>query len=110
MSDLRKGGGNNSPLVVLGLVLALGLVGCGGQSEVRGESYTIFVHGGSLLPRGGMDADIEGTLTTRGACVLLQSNWSYIAFPVIWPAGTSIVSENPLTLQLPSGGDSQSGR
>lgn len=103
MSGLRKGGGSSSPLVVLGFVLALGLVGCGGQSEVRGESCTIFVHGGSLLPRGGMDADIEGTLTTRGACVLLQSSWSDIAFPVIWPAGTSIVGEYPLTLQLPSG-------
>ena len=85
------------------VLLALALVGCGGQSEVRGDDYTIFVHGGSLLPRGGMDAEIEGTLTTRGACVLLQSSWSDIAFPVIWPAGTSIVSEHPLTLRLRSG-------
>ena len=88
---------------VLGLVLALALVGCGGQSEVSGDDYTIFVHGGSLLPRGGEHALIEGTLATRDGCVLLEQEGFDIAYPVVWPSGTSIVREDPLTLELPSG-------
>lgn len=90
--------------VVLVLVLALALAGCGGQSEVTGDDYTIFIHGGSLLPRGGDDALVEGTLTTRDGCVLLEHLEGFeIAYPVVWPSGTSIISEEPLTLKLPSG-------
>ena len=103
MSDVGTGGGKNSRWMVLALVLTLGIVGCGGQSEVIGDNYTIFVQGGSLLPRGGEDALIEGTLTTRSGCVLLQMEGFDHAYPVIWPSGTSIASEDPLTLRLPSG-------
>lgn len=90
---------------VVATVLALGLVGCGGQSEIERGEYTIYVHGGSLLPRGGEDALIEGTLITRDGCVLIdQGDDGFdIAYPVIWPSGTSIASEDPLTLRLPSG-------
>jgi hypothetical protein len=85
-------------------VLALGLAGCGGQSEVERGEHTIYVHRGSLLPRGGEDALIEGTLVTRDGCVLIDQGGGFdIAFPVIWPSGTSIASEDPLTLRLRSG-------
>lgn len=90
---------------VLAVALALGVVGCGGQSEVSRGDYTIYVHGGSLLPRGGEDALIEGTLTTRNGCVLLQMVGFDHAYPVIWPSGTSIAGDDPLTLRLPSGDD-----
>ena len=88
---------------VLAALLALALVGCGGQSELSGGDHTIFVHGRSLLPRGGQDALIQGTLALRDGCVLLEQDEFAIAYPVIWPSGTSIVSDDPLTLQLPSG-------
>lgn len=39
--------------MVAGFVLALVLVACGGQVVVEGERYSTFVHGASLLPRGG---------------------------------------------------------
>lgn len=92
--------------VVLVLALTLALAGCGGQSEVGGDDYTIFVHGGSLLPRGGEDALVEGMLTTRDECVLLEHIEGFdIAYPVVWPSGTSITNEDPLTLKLPSGAE-----
>jgi hypothetical protein len=90
--------------LVVASVLAVGLVGCGGQTEIERGEYTIYVHGGSLLPRGGEDALIEGALIMRDGCVLIDRGGGFdIAFPVIWPSGTSIASDDPLTLRLPSG-------
>lgn len=89
--------------VVLGLVLALALAGCGGQSELSGDDHTVFVHGHSLFPRGGEHAIIQGTLAAHDGCVLLEQEGVDIAYPVVWPSGTSIASEDPLTLELPSG-------
>lgn len=88
----------------LAIVLAAVLAGCGdgGQAEVSRGRYTIYVHDDSLLPRGGDDALISGTLVTRGGCVLVgQENGT--AYPVVWPSGTSIVDDDPLTLELGSG-------
>lgn len=42
-----------------------------------------------------------GTLSTHDGCVLLEAGDT--AYPVVWPQGTSISSEDPLTLELPSG-------
>jgi hypothetical protein len=86
-----------------GIILVLALVACGGQAMVEGEEHSIFVHGGSLLPRGGEDAEIRGTLATRNGCVVLEQEDLDVAYPVVWPSGTSIASESPLTLELPSG-------
>lgn len=87
----------------LGIVLALALIGCGGQSEVSRGGVTIFVHGDSVLPRGGEDGLIEGALVVRDGCVLLEREGSKDAYPIVWPSGTSISKEDPLTLKLPSG-------
>lgn len=103
MGAMGSAGGNTSTWMVLAVVLALGVGGCGGQSEVSGDTYTIYVHDGSLLPRGGEDALVQGTLTTWGGCVMLQQEGFDHLYPVVWPSGTSIASENPLTLRLPSG-------
>jgi hypothetical protein len=84
-------------------LLALPLVACGGQAVASGSQHTIYVHGGSLLPRGGEDALIQGPLASRNGCVVLAQEGSDIAYPVLWPSGTSIVGEDPLTLSLPSG-------
>lgn len=90
--------------VMLVLILPLALAGCGGQSEVAGDDYTIFVHGASLLPSGGTDALVEGKLATRDGCLLLEHLEGFdIAYPVVWPSGTAITTEEPLTLELPSG-------
>lgn len=42
-------------------------------------------------------------MALRDGCVLLEQEEFAIAYPVIWPSGTSIVSDDPLTLELASG-------
>lgn len=87
------------------LAMSMVLTSCGGgTSAVESGDYTIYVHGSSLLPRGGTagDAEIEGTLALRGSCVVLEAEnegW----WPVVWPAGTSIASDDPFVVSLPSG-------
>jgi hypothetical protein len=89
---------------VLAAVVVVAVAGCGsgGQSEVSRGQYTIYVHHGSLLPRGGADALLEGTLVTTGDCVHLETE-AGAAHPVVWPSGTSIADDDPLTLRLGSG-------
>lgn len=95
--------GSGRWVVAAVLMAAFALAGCGGQSTVAGDTHTIFVHDRSLLPRGGEDAEIRGTLAIRDGCVLLAQEDVGVAYPVIWPSGTSIASEDPLALELPSG-------
>ncbi|MFW6195028.1 MAG: hypothetical protein ACOC5M_00720 [Chloroflexota bacterium] len=97
---MRRRGSQILTAAALGLVVAFALVGCDGQSEVSGDKYSIYVQD-ALFPREGEDGVVFGRLVTRDGCVLLEEG--DIAFPVIWPRGTSIASEDPLTLELPSG-------
>lgn len=89
---------------LLAVVAMSVFVGCGGggQSDQRLGEFTIYVHGGSLLPRAGEDALIEGVLATREGCVLIERD-DGDSYPVVWPSGTSIIDDDPLTLELPGG-------
>lgn len=82
-------------------VLALASCG-GGQSEESVGDFTIYVHGSSILSRGGEDSLLEGELVVRDGCVLLAQETGEL-FPVVWPSGTSIVDEDPFTLEFTSG-------
>lgn len=84
------------------VVLVL-LTSCGGQRGVESGDYTIYVQGQSLIPRGGLDAQIEGTLALHDGCVVVESEETGAWYPVVWPAGTSIASDDPLAIRLPSG-------
>lgn len=96
-------------------VLMVALTGCGGginEQTVGDEDLHFFVHGGGLLPRGGQDAEVGGTLTTGDGCVMLDQDGN--RFPVVWPSGTSVEGTDPLVVELPSGeqlseGDQVSG-
>lgn len=99
--------------VALALMAGL-LTGCGGVREqsVGDDDLRFFVHGRSVLPSGGMDAQVVGALTSADGCVLLERDDT--RFPVVWPSGTSVASTDPLTIALPSGeelnlGDQVSG-
>ena len=87
------------------LVAALMLVGavsaCGGQTVVTEGDVTLLVHKGSLLPRGGTDAVVAGSLVLRNGCVGLVVGDRVLA--VIWPSGTELADVDPLTVRLPSG-------
>jgi hypothetical protein len=92
-------------------VLVIVLAGCGngGQTTIGRGSSTIYVHGDSMLPRGGDDALIEGRVVARDGCVLLGFGGD-ATYPVIWPSGTSIANDDPLTLRLRSGDEVAVGR
>lgn len=80
------------------------LAGCGGgidEQTVGDGDLHFFVHGGELLPRGGEDAEVGGTLTTGDGCVMLDQDGN--RFPVVWPSGTSVEATDPLVIELPSG-------
>jgi len=80
------------------------LGGCGAseQTAVSRGPYTVYVHGDALLPRGGDDALVQATVVARNGCVLLGYG-DGAAYPVIWPSGTVITDDDPLTLTLRSG-------
>jgi hypothetical protein len=84
-------------------MLLVGLTSCRGQHAVESGDYTIYVHGSSLLPRGGLDAQIEGLLALHDGCVVLESEESQGWYPVVWPTRTSIASADPFAIKLPSG-------
>lgn len=99
-------------LAVVALLVVL--VGCSGHRVVESGGHTIYVHGGSLLPRGGMEALVEGTLGLHDGCVVLAWQDEDLWYPVVWPAGTSIASSDPFVIGLASGvevavGDEVSG-
>jgi hypothetical protein len=99
MSSPRQG------LLGVSLAVALSvLVGCGtsDQTAISRGPYTVYVHGDSMLPRGGDDALIEATVVARDGCVLLGFGGD-ATYPVIWPSGTSITDDDPLTLRMRSG-------
>jgi hypothetical protein len=81
--------------------LAVLLSACGGQSAQTVGEYTIYVHDPSI-PSGGEDALVGGTLMIRSGCVLLGEPDADVAYPVIWPSGTSIVDDDPLMLETPT--------
>lgn len=79
------------------------LTGCGGvrEEQVGDGDLRFFVHGRSVLPSGGMDAQIGGTLAAADGCVLFEQGG--IRHPVVWPSGTSVADTDPLVIELPSG-------
>ena len=92
-------------LVLLGGLLA----GCGGVSQQRvgDDDVRFFVHGRTVLPSGGMEAQVVGVLAAADGCVLLDQDGN--RFPVVWPSGTSVAGTDPLVIELPSGEQLQLG-
>lgn len=53
---------------------------------------------------GGMGADVVGRVELGpSGCVLLYDSMSDVAYPVVWPAGTNLVSVEPLAIELEDG-------
>ncbi len=88
----------------MALVLAGAVAGCGGPSVTTEGDVTLLVHGGALLPRGGDDAQIVGTVAVRNGCVgLAAEGQPDRVLAAIWPSGTRLDGVDPVRLRLPSG-------
>ena len=75
-------------------VLVLPLSGCGGQVISAGDVTVLVSERGS----GGMDALGGGVLEVVGGC--LGASGSVI----VWPHGTDVVQDDPLTIDIPDYG------
>jgi hypothetical protein len=79
-----------------GLLLSLFLTGCGGEGEVlEAGDVTVLV---SAETDQGMAAEGGGTLEVVGGCLGTDG------YVVVWPHGTEVVDEDPLTIDVPGAG------
>lgn len=86
----------NRAVALLGAAVVIGgsLAGCGGKVITAGDT-TILI---SEFAENGMDAMGGGRLEVVGGC--LGASGAVI----VWPYGTEVVSEDPLTISLPGKG------
>jgi hypothetical protein len=76
------------------LMICLGLTGCAGKVIVAGDVSVLV----SERATSGMDALGGGRLEVVGGC--LGASGSVI----VWPHGTKVVNEDPLTIDIPDNG------
>ncbi|WP_024287644.1 hypothetical protein [Cellulomonas sp. KRMCY2] len=84
-------------LIVAYLAVALGgilLSACGGH-VISAEDVTVLV---SERTRGGMEALGEGRIEVVGGCL------GAFGSIIVWPHGTEVVKEDPLTIDIPGYG------
>jgi hypothetical protein len=103
--DRQKHGVLKAVKVIFVAASLLSLAACSGSAQraVESDGYTIYVHSGSLLPRGGTHALVVGLLALRDRCVVLERSDGSDWYPVVWPSGTRIASTDPFVVRLPSG-------
>ena len=70
------------------------LGGCGGQVISAGDVAVLV----SEFPSGGMDADGGGRLEVLGGCLAASGS------VMVWPPGTGVVDDDPLTIEVPDNG------
>ena len=101
----RRGPRFSFPLVGTAL-LAWTLSGCGGAEVAVVDDVTVLIGARS---GSGMDALLPGRLAVVDGCLGLDYEDGAVAYVVIWPHGTEVVRDNPLTLALPDGEEYQLG-
>lgn len=86
-------------LPLLLIAVAAPLAGCGGAKDseadrlvVRTETATVLV---SRPREDSMYALIDGAVAVKDGCLALDDN------VMIWPPGTTVVREEPLTIEVP---------
>ncbi|MFO6454464.1 MULTISPECIES: hypothetical protein [unclassified Aeromicrobium] len=81
--------------ILAALLLALALTGCGGKEITAGDATVLVGERSSS----GADALGGGTLELVGGCLGASG------VVVIWPVGTDVVDEDPLTIDIPDLGE-----
>lgn len=89
-----------SALAMAGSLLML--TGCGGADVVDAGDVTVLVGEGS---GDGMTALLPGRLAVVEGCLGLESQDVDAAHVVVWPHGTEVVDEDPLTISIPDDGE-----
>lgn len=96
----------------VGLVLVAlswpSLTSCSGQDEPADEAVTLTAEDGTLVfvsapGDDGMTALTEGPLQVENGCLGIAD------FAVIWPSGTSVSDQQPLTIDVPGIGATRLG-
>lgn len=80
--------------LVAGPIICLGLTGCTGKVIVAGEVSVLV----SERATSGMDALGGGQLEVVGGCLGADGT------VIVWPHGTTVVNEDPLTIDIPDNG------
>ena len=79
---------------VAGLIICSGLIGCAGKVIVAGDVSVLV----SERATSGMDALGGGRLEVVGGCLGADGT------VIVWPHGTKVVNEDPLTIDIPDNG------
>ena len=90
---------------VLGALLTLGVLAlsaCGGAKAVDTGSSTLLVGERSSES---MDALLDGTLVEVDGCVGVEATDGGVEFVVVWPYGTSVADDEPVTIEVPDVGE-----
>ena len=78
------------------------LTGCGGADVVDAGDVTVLRGERSSE---GMSALLPGRLAVINGCLGLESQDVDAAHVVVWPHGTEVVDEDPLTISIPDDGE-----
>lgn len=85
--------GRRTPLAAC-LAITVALTGCAGKVIVAGDVSVLV----SERPKSGMDALGGGQLEIVGGCLGAGGT------VIVWPYGTKVVEEEPLTIDIPDNG------
>ena len=99
----RRGPRFSFPLLATAL-LAGSLSGCGGAEVAVVDDVTVLIGARS---GSGMDALLPGRLAVVDGCLGLDYEDGAVSYVVIWPHGTEVVRDSPLTIALPDGEEHQ---
>lgn len=88
------------------LTLPALLAGCGGSDVVTAGDVTVLVGERS---QEGMEALLSGRLAVLDGCLGLESEDEVASYVVVWPHGTEVVDEDPLTISVPDDGEHSVG-
>jgi hypothetical protein len=78
------------------------LAGCGASDVVTAGDVTVLVGERS---QEGMEALLSGRLAVLDGCLGLESEEAAASYVVIWPHGTEVVGEDPVSISVPDDGE-----
>ncbi|MBU2075042.1 MAG: hypothetical protein KKE65_03765 [Actinobacteria bacterium] len=106
MSRSTRRGQRLSSTLLATALLAGSLSGCGGAEVTVVDDVTVLIGARSSS---GMDALLPGRLAVVDGCLGLDFEDGAVFYVVVWPHGTEVVRDSPLTLALPDGEEHQLG-